>query len=210
MSVQASEREQTACLQCDLLLPRPTIAPGERAVCPRCGAHLAAVPRDGLLRSFAFCSSAVILLGIAVSFPFLSMKVGGLENVMTLPESGIELYRHGMVALSFVVMASILLIPTAILGLVLALVGQLMRGRPAPWLAPAARLIFGLGTWSMVEVFVIGVIVSLVKLASMADVVLGISFWSYAVFSLCLTAALSSLDRDYIWREIERVQTRAT
>jgi paraquat-inducible protein A len=207
--MQTPEIEQTACLQCDLLLPRPTLGPGERASCPRCGAHLAAVPRDGLLRPFAFCSSAVVLLVIAVSFPFLSMKAGGLENAMTLPESGIALYRHGMVMLSIVVMAAILFIPTAILGLALALVGQLMRGRPAPWLAPVARLIFGLATWSMVEVFVIGVIVSLVKLASMADVVLGISFWSYAVFSLCLTAALSSLDRDYVWREIERTRARA-
>jgi paraquat-inducible protein A len=206
--MRASERESAACLHCDLLLPRPTIAPGERAACPRCGAHLAAHPRDGLLRVFAFCSSAVILLGLAVSFPFLSMKVGGLENTMTLPQSGIELYVHGMVALSFVVIASILLIPTVILGLMLALVGQLMRGRPASWLAPVARIIFSLGTWSMVEVFVIGVIVSLVKLASMADVVLGLAFWSYAAFGICLTAALSSLDRDYIWREIERMQAR--
>jgi len=46
-----------------------------------------------------------------------------------------------MVVLSFLVAASILLIPAAIL--VLALVGQIMRGHPPPWLAPAARVIFG-------------------------------------------------------------------
>jgi paraquat-inducible protein A len=206
MNLQDSEQELTACLQCDLLMPRPTVAPGERAVCPRCGAHLAALPRDGLLRSLAYCVSAVVLLGLAVSFPFMTMKVGGIENIMTLPQSALELYHQGMVVLSVLVAASILLIPTAILGLVLALVGQLMRGRPAPWLAPVARVIFGLGTWSMVEVFVIGVIVSLVKLASMADIVLGLSFWSYAAFGVCLTAMLSSLDRDFVWREIERTQ----
>ena len=37
-------------------------------------------------------------------------------------------------------------------------------------LVPGARMIFGLTSWSMVEVFVIGVIVSLVKLASMATI----------------------------------------
>ena len=56
----------------------------------------------------------------------------------------------------------------------------------------------------MVEVFVIGVIVSLVKLASLATVVLGISFWAYVGFSICLTAAMTSLDRAYVWDEIER------
>ena len=194
-----------ACLQCDLLMPLPQLAEGERAGCPRCGAHLTSRPRDGLKRSFAFAISACVFLALSVSYPFLTMKVGGFENVMTLPQAAAELYKYGMVALSLVVASAILVIPTVMLLLTLGLVGQLMRGRPAPWLAPTARLIFGLGTWSMVEVFVIGVIVSLVKLASLATVVLGISFWAYAVFSICLTAALTSLDRAYIWDEIERV-----
>ena len=73
---------------------------------------------------------------------------------------------------------------------------------------PVGRFIFGVSAWSMVEVFVIGVIVSLVKLASMASVVLGISFWAYALFALSLTATLSSLDRAFVWDAIERVGTR--
>jgi paraquat-inducible protein A len=194
-----------ACLHCDLLLPTPVVAEGERAVCPRCGGHLTSRPRDGLSRSFAFAASAVVFLVIAVSFPFLTMKVGGFENEMTLPQAALELYRYDMVALSAVVFAGVLLIPSVIVALVLGLVFQLMRGRPAPWLVPVGRLIFGLGTWSMVEVFVIGVIVSLVKLTHLATIVLGISFWSFAVFSICLTAALASLDRAYIWDEIESV-----
>jgi paraquat-inducible protein A len=55
----------------------------------------------------------------------------------------------------------------------------------------------------MVEVFVIGVIVSLVKIGHMATVVLGLSFWSYVAFSVCFTAAMASLDRLEVWREIE-------
>ena len=110
MSMPISEEEQTACLQCDLLMPRPAVAPGERASCPRCCAHLSALPRDGLIRSFAYCSSAVVLLGLALSFPFLSMKVGAMENVMTLPQSALELYHQGMVLLSFLVAASILIL----------------------------------------------------------------------------------------------------
>lgn len=205
--VSMSLSESIACLHCDLLLPAPALAEGERAGCPRCGAHLVARPRDGLSRSFAFASSAVVFLSIAVLFPFMTMKIGGFENAMTLPQAAIELYRYGMVALSGIVFAFVLAVPTMIVALVLAVVLQLMRGRPAPWLVPAGRLLFGLGTWSMVEVFVIGVIVSLVKLMSLATVVLGIAFWSYAVFGLCLTAALTSLDRAYVWGEIERVMS---
>jgi paraquat-inducible protein A len=54
----------------------------------------------------------------------------------------------------------------------------------------------------MAEVFIISVIVSLVKIAAMADVQLGIAFWSYILFTLCLTKALANTDRFILWRTI--------
>jgi paraquat-inducible protein A len=198
----------TACVHCDLLMPAPVLAEGERADCPGCGGHLASMPRDGLRRSLSFAISGVFCLAVAVSYPFLSMKASGIENVMTLPQAALELYRYEMYALSAIVFAFILLVPTVMLTLTLGLILQLERRRPSPWLVPAARLIFGLGAWSMVEVFVIGVIVSLVKLSELATVSLGISFWAYALFGLCLTAAMTGLDRAYVWDEIERTLAR--
>ena len=54
----------------------------------------------------------------------------------------------------------------------------------------------------MAEVFIISVIVSLVKIAAMAEVELGIAFWSYILFTVCITAALAYTDRYYLWRMI--------
>ncbi len=196
---------QTACLECDLFVTVPTLSEGERADCPRCRSRLTARPRDGLLRSLAFAVSAALFLAGAITFPFLSLKAGGLENVMTLPQVAVELYRNDSQVVAGLVMAFILVLPALLIGAVMALLIPLARGRNAPWLVPAGRLIFALSPWSMVEVFVVGAIVSLVKLASMADVVLGLSFWSYAAFSVCLTGALASLDRLYVWDAIERV-----
>ena len=199
---------QIACLECDLLLPTPELAEGERASCPRCQHVLTSHPKDGLQRSLAFGMAAAVLLAASLAFPFLSLQVGGFENVMTLPQSALELWRHGLRIVPVLVLAFILLIPGLLLGAVVALLVPLVRDRDAPWLVPTGRLVFGIQGWSMVEVFVIGVIVSLVKLASMATVVLGISFWAYAVFSLCLTATFASLDRVYVWDAIERVSRR--
>ncbi len=58
----------------------------------------------------------------------------------------------------------------------------------------------------MVEVFTIGVIVSLVKIAAMATVVLGISFWAYVAFSILFTFAVASLDRFQCWEMIEKLE----
>ena len=64
---------------------------------------------------------------------------------------------------------------------------------------------FSLNNWAMVEVFVVGVIVSLVKIAKLATVVLGLSFWAYIACALCLTAAFSGLDRLQVWQAIEEL-----
>jgi paraquat-inducible protein A len=55
----------------------------------------------------------------------------------------------------------------------------------------------------MVEVFIIGVIVSLVKIAAMATVVVGLAFWAYAAFTLCFTVTIGSLDRYQCWEHLE-------
>jgi len=103
-----------------------------------------------------------------------------------------------------IVLGAIVAVPAIMIGLLFSLVVPLVRGRSAPWLVPAGRLLFSLSTWSMAEVFVIGVIVSLVKVGQMATVVIGLSFWTYVAFSLCFTAAMASLDKLEVWTEIER------
>jgi paraquat-inducible protein A len=56
-------------------------------------------------------------------------------------------------------------------------------------------------------VFIIGVIVSLVKIAAMATIELGISFWAYVGFAICFTLAIANLDRFQCWERIEALQT---
>lgn len=198
--------ELTACIECDLLVRVGQIGGDERAECPRCGHVITAASSDGLTRSLAFAIAAAILLVLANSFPFMALKSQGLEQVMTLPRTAVELYRDDYTLLAVFVLAPIVAVPGLMLGTLIALLTYVRRRHPAPWLVPAARFLFVLSPWSMVEVFVIGVLVSLVKISAMASVVLGISFWAYVAFAVCFTAVFSTLDRLELWREIEACQ----
>lgn len=180
------------------------LEPGERARCPRCRHLLSVCVADPFTRALALSTTALLMLCMAISFPFMSLHTSGLDRVMTLPRTAVELHREGYTALAMGVLAVIVVIPATTMATVVLLVATLRRGRSAFWLVPAARLLSWLSPWSMVEVFVISVIVSLVKIASLADVKLGLSFWSYVAFGLCFVATLASLDRLSLWREIER------
>lgn len=192
-----------ACPSCDLVFDISKLNDGESARCTRCG-HFLTVYREGVLhRVMAFTSSALILMALACSFPFMTFKASGLESVMTLPETALKLWIYDMPGLSLLVAAFILIIPTLMLLLILFLVGALLLNRNYSWLPRVGRLVYTLESWSMVEVFFIGVLVSLVKIAKMATIVMGISFWAYGAFSILFILALSGLDRAQCWGRIE-------
>ena len=111
---------------------------------------------------------------------------------MTLRQTPGALWDYGLPAVSVLVAAFIIVIPAIILVLMLVLCIPLRQGRHHPWLAPVAKLTFLAQNWAMVEVFIIGVIVSLVKIAAMATVEIGESFWAYVAFAIFFTAAVAS------------------
>ncbi|MEZ0154981.1 MAG: paraquat-inducible protein A [Candidatus Reddybacter sp.] len=199
--------DYVACPSCDVMFDISLLEDGESARCSRCGHFLSTYRADETSRVIAYSSSALILLLLACSYPFMSFKASGLESLMTLPQTALNLWRDGMPSLAFLVAAFIILIPALVLVLILVLNIALHNKRHYHWLRPVGRLIYTLQGWSMVEVFFIGVLVSLVKVGNMATVVMGLSFWAYAVFSLLFILSLSGLDRAQCWRRIERLQS---
>lgn len=195
-----------ACHGCDLLVDVGSLRVGQKARCPRCGHFLTTLRADAVERVMAYAVAALVALIIASSFPFLSFSSSGVESVMTLPQTPSSLWRNGLPFVATLVAAFIIFIPLAVLLLLLLLAVPLWRGRARPWLKPVASWVFKLQSWSMVEVFIIGVIVSLVKIAKMATVTLGLSFWGYVAFAILFTLAVSMLDRYQIWAAIDRVE----
>ncbi|MEH6466735.1 MAG: paraquat-inducible protein A, partial [Porticoccus sp.] len=156
-----------------------------------------------LNRVMAYTISALILLILACSYPFLQLEAGGLQSIMTLPETASKLWHYNMPGLAVIVAAFIIFIPAFMLILVLALVGALIMEWRYSWLRPVGRLIYTLQTWAMVDVFFIGVLVSLVKIAGEAKMSMGASFWAYAVFSILFILSVYGLDRAQCWHRIE-------
>jgi len=100
--VATDEATRVGCIECDLIVEMPDLRPGENATCPRCGHVITSCRADGLARSLALAISALVLLALANSFPFMALEAQGLEKVMTLPHTAIELHEEGYVALVWI------------------------------------------------------------------------------------------------------------
>lgn len=194
------------CLECDLLVQVALQRARHAARCPRCGFLLSDATDDTFAQPLAFALSALISAAIAVTFPFLAVSAAGLENSMTLFEAMRSLARFGADGVAVVTFAFVLAIPALMMSGVVVLTGLLRARRPARVLVPLARLLFRLNAWSMADVFAIGVIVSLVKLSSMADIVPGVAFWAYIGFAVTFLLAMTRLDRLTVWHAIDRLR----
>ena len=73
-----------------------------------------------------------------------------------------------------------------------------------PWkLSRVFRLLLTLRPWGMMEVFMLGILVSVVKLGKMATIVPGVALWSFALLIIVLAAATAALDRRMVWDRLE-------
>lgn len=205
-SARTSTRDtRIACPACDLVFDVGGLADGETASCSRCGNFLTTRKDDAAERVTSYCIAALVMLAIAFAFPFMQFSRAGLENTMTLPQTVLELWTNDMPGLSIIVAGFIIVIPAVVTVCMLVLVVTLKSNRSPDWLRTLGSVVFHLQNWSMVEVFFVGVLVSLVKIAAMATIVLGISFWAYAAFSILFTLAITNLDKFQCWQKIEEL-----
>ncbi|WP_419811187.1 paraquat-inducible protein A [Bacterioplanoides sp.] len=188
----------TACHECDLLIELPQHARYQLS-CPRCHSIIANFDPRNAERLLAITITALLLLIMANAFPFLAFEVSGQYQQITLLQSVTTLWHYHYPGLSILILVFILLAPAAYLLCIFYLLTPLFFNRQPRFGIPVFANLFRLSDWSMVEVFLIGVLVSLIKLAGMADVIPGISLWAYIGFSIAVTYVLSKTDRLQLW-----------
>lgn len=191
------------CHDCDALLEMPELAEGEKATCPRCVNVLLTRQRNALHRTAAFAMASAVLFVVANSFPFLTLQAGFRESQMLLWQSATGLAEQGYPYLAAAVSIFIIGAPLLLIGGLLYIVLPLLRNRRLPGVVPLCRWVLRARRWNMMEVFLLGVLVSLLKLGKLATLMLGTSFWALVALIICLTAALGSIHPRELWRRIE-------
>lgn len=190
-----------ACHECDLLQTEPQLAPGQTASCVRCGAFLARNPPDSIDRTLALTLTAAVLYVIANIHPLVGLEMQGRLVAVTLFEAVRVLWQDGMMPVAALVFGTALLFPLLELAMILLVLVPLRLGRVSPRLAPFFRLVRSVKPWGMVEVFLLGMLVSLVKLSHLASVILGTAFWAMAGLILALTFAGRAFDTRLLWQQ---------
>lgn len=95
-----------------------------------------------------------------------------------------------------------LVIPTVIMLAINYVVLSSRRAKLLPFTKNALKLIFQLQAWNMAEIFLLGILVSMVKIASLAHVEFGWSFFAFILYILSMATTRLYLDKYQLWRLI--------
>ena len=196
-------RPLVACHHCANIFTSVDLERGETASCDRCGSVLWRFSSLSVHHWLALVIAAFFVFIVANAFPVAHMSVRGLYREATLLDAVVITWQQGHGAVAIMTGLSGFVLPLLQLLLLLWVLIPMVGSRPALGFRTAMRLLGLIRPWCMVPVFLLGVVVSVVKLAGMARVEPGVGLVAFGVLTVFLTM-FSRLPPHAVWRYAER------
>lgn len=194
-------RSLIACHTCGLVVGNKAAGSGAKAACPRCGDTLHRRKANSIARTAALVVTATVLYIPANVFPVMTVIYFGSGEPDTII-SGVKAFiEAGMWPLALLVFFASITVPVLkLVGLTYLLISirRRARGRLKDR-TTMYRIIESVGRWSMVDIFMIAILIALVQLGSIASIEPGIGALSFAAVVVITMFASMSFDPRLMW-----------
>ncbi len=202
--VSARRAGLIACHDCGLLVPVGSTGSGHGR-CPRCGAALHARKPNSIARAWAFLLAAAVMYVPANILPMTITTALGAAQSDTIMSGVIYFIHSGSWEIAAVIFIARIFVPMAKLALLIFLLTSVQlrcRWRPKDRTV-LYRMTELVGRWSMVDVYVVTILVALVKLGAVANIEAGPAAVFFAIVVVLTMLAAESFDPRLIWDVIE-------
>jgi paraquat-inducible protein A len=202
--VSVTRPQLRECPSCGQFQIVPALATDMRSNCVRCGTMLRATRANPISRHLALTFAALVLFAIVWLGMLMKVSAVGIVHETTLDSGPIELINRGLWPLALAVSFTTLFASaTKFLGTIYVLGGLHLRRLP-PNLRGVFRVARKVGTWSMLEVLLLGVFVAYTKLGDLVTIELGPAVYALGALTAVIVWAEAALDPQAVWEEIER------
>lgn len=188
----------THCHECAADVHLPNIRRPHKVFCPRCGNLLTVIRYQAIQKTAIFSLTALIFLMLSLPFEFISFSAAGKTQAITIPSGLVVLVENNYLTLAIIESFFIIFAPGLALSAIFLLTWRILKTQQHDSNKRLAHFIFQLLPWCMAEIFLISVLVSLVKIVTLADIAFGPSFFTFCAFVLFSTLSLLYLDEHQI------------
>ena len=193
------------CPSCHLLCRLPGHAGKSDVACPRCGEALHARKPDSISRTWALVMAAVIFYIPANIFPIMKVTSLGHVQADTIISGVVYFFKTGMWPIALVIFIASVFVPLLkllILIFLLISVQIKLQWRPVDR-TRLFRMIEAIGRWSMVDIYVVALMVAIVKIGAIATIEAGPAAVYFAAVVVITMFAAMSFDPRLIWDKLE-------
>ena len=190
------------CLDCHLLTTK-----GDGVLqmgCPRCGARLHLRKTNGMARTWALLITSLILLLPANLLPIMTVTYLGEKEPNTIIEGIEHFIQSGEYFIAIIIFFASILVPIfKVAGIMLIMIS--IQKRWQTWLKHRTlmfRVIKFIGRWSMLDIFVIAVMVALVNLGTLSTIIPAPAATYFAAVVISTMLASNTFDTRIIWEGV--------
>jgi paraquat-inducible protein A len=198
----AAARGLALCDVCGL------VAPVKEGRCPRCDSRLHLRLRDSLQRTWALTIAATILYFPANLLPVLRVDSVTGDYANTILGGVIQFWQHGDYPVAIIIFTASVMIPVLKIFSIVALCFAARSGHRPRRMTKLYRVTEFIGRWSMVDVFVVAILVAVVQLGSAMSIHPGAAALSFAGVVVLTMLAAMSFDPRLIWDAAAQQRTK--
>lgn len=193
-----AEGALVVCERCGKPHRWTVLAVGSTAKCVRCGAVLGRGHRLGMQTVLALTVAALIVFLIAIASNVISIRLSGAVVSTTLPAAIVMAWQEGRPLVAVTAGVTALLAPALFIALRLYVLLPLAAGRVPPGFRLCVRVLRWVGRWNMIEVMTVAALLSLVRLAALAQAEPGPALYALGALTW-LFAAIESAGLRHLW-----------
>ena len=179
---------------------------GAHGLCVRCGSRLHARKPESLARTWALTLTACLLYVPANVLPVMTVLMTGRSEADTILSGVKALLIGGMWPLALLVFFASITVPVLkLLVLIFLLLSVQMKSHWRPRERTVLyRLTETIGRWSMIDIFVIAILVALVQVGALATITAGPGAVAFGGVVVSTMLAAISFDPRLIWDAMEK------
>lgn len=190
----------TACPECDLLLSfSEALAAHHSLRCPRCYCQVHRRSNDWLVKTLALSATGLLLYLPAILLPLMTLETLGMTDSGNVLDTLLVLYENGYYIVAFVVLVSAVVFPLLLLSLIFTIALLLTLRRAPAFLIGLFRVYIFLEEWAMIEIYLLGIMVTIMKMRHTAEIQFDPGFFCFSALVLISMGIATVLDKERVW-----------
>jgi paraquat-inducible protein A len=184
-----------------------TASPVDNSRCELCGSHIHEHKKSNLQAAWALLITSLLLYIPANFMPIMSTTFLGDSTNSTIMGGIITLWHHGSYPIAIVIFIASIFVPVGKLIALTWLCISVHSGKATSLKEKTQlyRITEFIGRWSMVDVFVVAILVALIRLGNIMSIYPGMASMAFAAMVITTMLAAMSFDPRLIWIPVNNV-----